>query len=135
MNDSRLRMAKFPENCELIDNPLTAAPGCKIENVYVLAGIPSIMQVMFDYASQSFVKGRKIYSKTISCDLIEGNIAKELTDIQKKNVDTEIGSYPYVHLGRYAVSLVVRSMNRESVNRASDQISKMIIALGGNFLN
>lgn len=134
LNEARLRMAKFPEGAELIENPLTAAPGCKIENVFVLAGIPSIMQVMFDYASQYLKKGRKIYSETIYCDLIEGNLAAKLTEIQNNNGDTEIGSYPYVYKGKYAVSLVIRSVNKEAVHKAAQQIEKMVTDLGGKFL-
>jgi molybdenum cofactor synthesis domain-containing protein len=134
LNEARLRMARFPENAELIDNPLTAAPGCKIENVFVLAGIPNIMQVMFDYASQFLQKGRKIHSKAIYCDLVEGNLAERLTDIQSNNNDTEIGSYPYVFQGKYAVSLVVRSTDKKAVETAAQQIEEMIKSLGGNFL-
>ena len=134
LNEARLRMAKFPEGAELIENPLTAAPGCKIENVFVLAGIPSIMQVMFDYASQSLQKGRKIHSQSIFCNLVEGNLASALTEIQNNNTDTEIGSYPYVYQGKYAVSLVVRSIDKDAVKRASEQIEEMVKKLGGSFL-
>ena len=134
LNAARLKMAEFPAGAELIENPLTAAPGCKIENVFVLAGIPSIMQVMFDYASQYMQKGRKIHSKTISCNLVEGDIAAKLTTIQAENSLTEIGSYPYVYQGKYAVSLVVRGLDKELVNKAGDEIEKMIIALNGTIL-
>ncbi len=134
LNDARLRMAKFPAGAELVENPLTAAPGCKIENVFVLAGIPSIMQVMFDYASQSLQKGRKIHSKTIYCDLVEGNLAAKLTEIQNDNMDTDIGSYPYVYKGKYAVSLVVRSTDKDAVNSTAKKIEAMVVELGGKFL-
>lgn len=134
LNEARLRMAKFPEGAELIDNALTAAPGCKIENVFILAGIPSIMQVMFDYASQYLVKGREILSKTVYCDLIEGDLAKKLEEIQKKYPSTEIGSYPYVYKNRYAVSLVVRSIDKEQLDLAIKAIENMVIELKGAIL-
>jgi molybdopterin-biosynthesis enzyme MoeA-like protein len=90
--------------------------------------------VMFDYASQSLQKGRKIVSKSIFCDLVEGNLAAKLGDIQKNNQDTEIGSYPYVYQGKYAVSLVVRSTDSSAVKRTAKQIEAMVVELGGKFL-
>lgn len=135
LNEARLKMAKFPEGAELIENPLTAAPGCKIGNVFVLAGIPSIMQVMFDYASQHLEKGRKIHSKTVSCNLVEGDLASKLGAIQENYSNTEIGSYPFIHQGKYAVSLVIRSIDEEAVSKAAAEIEKMIKNLGGEFLN
>lgn len=135
LNEARLKMAKFPDGAELIENPLTAAPGCKIGNVFVLAGIPSIMQVMFDYASQHLEIGRKIHSKTISCNLVEGDLASKLTAIQENYTNTEIGSYPYIHQGKYAVSLVIRSTDEEAVKKAAIDIEKMVKKIGGEFLN
>ena len=134
LNEARLKMAKFPEGAELVENPLTAAPGCKIGNVFVLAGIPSIMQVMFDYASQHLELGRKIHSKTISCNLVEGDLAAKLTTIQESYTNTEIGSYPYIHQGKYAVSLVIRSVDQEAVDIAASDIEKMIKQLGGEII-
>ncbi len=134
LNSARLKMAEFPEGAELIKNPLTAAPGCKIDNVFVLAGIPSIMQVMFDYASQHLQQGRKIYSEAIYCDLVEGDLAAKLTGIQNNNNSTEIGSYPYVVQGKYAVSLVVRSTDTSAVAKAASEIKEMITELGGKVL-
>lgn len=134
LNESRLKMANTPEGATLIENPLTAAPGYKIENVFVFAGIPSIMQVMFDYASQFLEGGVKISSRTISCNLIEGDIAAPLTDIQNNYPQTEIGSYPFIHEGKYAVSLVVRTTDSNALNEAGDAIADMIKGKNGNII-
>lgn len=134
LNSARLRMAQVPKGAELINNPLTSAPGCKIENVFILAGIPSIMQVMFDYASQYLAQGRKVISETISCNLVEGDIASPLEEIQKKYPQTEIGSYPFVFQGKYAVSLVVRSIDNDSAKKAADEIRIMIKKRNGSFI-
>ncbi|HCR85656.1 MAG TPA: competence/damage-inducible protein A [Alphaproteobacteria bacterium] len=131
LNEARLRMADTPEGATLIENPLTSAPGYKIENVFVLAGIPSIMQVMFDYASQFLEGGVKISSRSVSCNLIEGDIAAPLTDIQNKYPNTEIGSYPFIHQGKYAVTLVVRTTDISAMNNAADEIVDMIKAKNG----
>lgn len=134
LNEARLKMAQVPQGAELIDNPLTSAPGCKIENVFILAGIPSIMQVMFDYASEFLQKGRKIISKTVSCNLVEGDIAAGLTDIQNNYPETEIGSYPLVVEGKYAVSLVVRGLDEKKVEEAANKISDLVRSKNGKFL-
>jgi molybdenum cofactor synthesis domain-containing protein len=126
LNEARLRMANTPEGAVLIENPLTSAPGYKIENVFVLAGIPSIMQVMFDYASQFLEGGVKISSRSVSCNLVEGDIASPLTGIQNNFLQTEIGSYPFIREGKYAVTLVVRTTDIEAMNSAADEIVKMI---------
>jgi len=135
LNSARLKMAEFPVGAELIENPLTAAPGCKIGNVFVLAGIPSIMQVMFDYACVHVVSGRKIQGATISCNLMEGAIAADLTAIQEQNGDTEIGSYPYIYLGKYATSLVVRGLDAAAVKKAAGEIEAMIKKFHGDILD
>ncbi|MDX1950012.1 MAG: molybdopterin-binding protein [Rickettsiales bacterium] len=134
LNEARLRMALTPEGASLIDNPLTSAPGCKIENVFILAGIPSIMQVMFDYASQFLVQGRKILSETISCNLVEGDVAVPLAEIQKANPETEIGSYPFIYEGKYSVSLVVRGLDEEKVKFAASQIRDLVLSKNGKFI-
>lgn len=131
LNEARLRMANTPKGAELIENPLTAAPGYKIENVFVLAGIPNIMQMMFDYASQFLEGGEKIHSRSISCNLIEGDVAEGLGKIQKINPQTEIGSYPMVRDGKYAVSLVVRTTQIDAMNKAAEEIIALIKEKGG----
>lgn len=132
LNDSRLRMADVPEGAELIPNPLTSAPGYKKDNVFVMAGIPSIMQVMFDSAVEYLETGSVIHSKTISCDLVEGDIAEELGVIQQKFDETEIGSYPFIHQGEFAVSVVVRGFEEEILNAVIKEVESMIRSKGGN---
>lgn len=134
LNEARLRMADVPEGAELIDNPITSAPGYKIENVFVFAGIPSIMQVMFDFASQFLEGGQPVVSETVSCDLVEGDIAAELTDIQAKYSTIDIGSYPFIHNSKYAVSLVSRGFDADAVKQASEAIRDMIKKRSGNFI-
>jgi molybdenum cofactor synthesis domain-containing protein len=135
VNESRLKMATTPEGAELIPNPLTSAPGYRIGNVFVLAGIPSIMRVMFDYASQYLENGKKMLSETISCDLVEGDIAKSLDDIQNDNTDCEIGSYPFVRDGKYSVSVVIRSIDQSVIDKVADLVKNSIIQKKGNIID
>jgi molybdenum cofactor synthesis domain-containing protein len=134
LNDARLRMAKTPEGAELIDNPITSAPGYRIGNVFVLAGIPSIMQVMFDYASEQLDGGMPIVSETVSCDLVEGDIAADLEAIQKQFTGTDIGSYPFIYQGKYAAAFVIRSVDEKLVEGAKLAIENMVRTHKGNFI-
>ena len=131
LNEARLRMANTPEGAELIENPLTAAPGYKIDNVFVLAGIPNIMKMMFDYASQYLEGGSKMFSASVSCDLVEGDIAEKLSEIQQKYNNTEIGSYPFIKDGKYSVSAVVRSIDEKTVEVVAEEIREFILQKGG----
>lgn len=134
LNPARLRMAQFPVGAELIKNSITAAPGCKIGNVFVLAGIPAIMHVMLEEALPYLTKGSQVISASVNCNLSEGEFAMQLDEIQKSHTTTEIGSYPYLHEGKYAASLVVRSIDKAAVDSAIAKIKAMIAELGGKEL-
>ncbi|MBX7146253.1 MAG: competence/damage-inducible protein A [Alphaproteobacteria bacterium] len=131
LNESRLRMAKIPEGAELIDNPVSAAPGFKIDNVYVLAGVPIIMQAMFENIKHHLVSGDKIFSITLVANLGETSFADRLTSIQKQYPVVEIGSYPFFKRGFFGTSLVLRSTNLSELKKAREEIQEYIISLGG----
>ena len=133
LNVGRKKMAKLPEGCELILNPLTGAPGFKINNIYVLPGIPVIMKKMF----LSILKDiRNLQVKqicTINTNLFESVMAKQLSNIQKKFNDCEIGSYPYFDMLKKSnrVNIVVSSWNKQDLSPVTKKIVKMISLLGG----
>lgn len=107
LTEGRLRMARIPDGAELLLAENTAAPGFKIHNVYVMAGVPKIMQSMFLRLEDTLAKGDPVLSRTISCNLREGDIAIELENIQHLFPSVEIGSYP--HMGETpSLSLVLR---------------------------
>ena len=132
-NESRQRMAKMPIGSDLILNPMTAAPGFKIKNVYVLPGVPEIMQVMFLELIKKLKKGRPKIVTTINTNLYESKIAISLKDIQNKYKDSSIGSYPYFNLAAKTggVNIVVSSWNMTSVKPVVDDILNMIKLNGG----
>ena len=132
-NESRQRMAKMPAGSELIINPMTAAPGFKIKNVYVLPGVPEIMQVMFTELVKTINKGNPKITRTINTDLYESKIANHLKNIQNKYKDSSIGSYPYFNLTAKTggVNIVVSSWNMKSVQPIVDDIVDMIKLNGG----
>ena len=130
-NEARQKMAIIPTNSILIDNPVSAAPGYKIENLFVFAGVPKIMQGMFSTILYDLVGGIKLKSKTVSSNLGEGLIAKDLEQIEKKFKAVKIGSYPYFKPGNFGTSIVLRSEYESLLNQASQAVLSAIIKLGG----
>lgn len=130
LNEARLRMANIPAGAVLIDNPISQAPGFRIENVHVLAGVPRIMQAMLDGLLPKLQGGPAIHARTVSCALGEGAIAADLAAIQGRFPTVDIGSYPYFRHGFFGVSLVVRGTDETAVEAATTDIAAMVAALG-----
>ena len=132
-NKSRKKMAKMPEQAELILNPLTAAPGFSIKNVYVLPGVPDIMQKMFLNVLKNLEKGFPKKTITININLYESTIASDLEKIQNNNQDCSIGSYPYFNYisKTGGVNIVVSSWVLDNLNPIVTKITKMVSLLGG----
>nr|ANO58091.1 competence/damage-inducible protein CinA [uncultured Alphaproteobacteria bacterium] len=125
-NEGRKKMAKIPDQAELIYNPSSGAPGFIIENVFCLPGVPSILKSMIGGLKNKIIGGKKILSKTISISTVESEIAKPLEDIQNKFTNIEIGSYPFFKLGKVGVSIVMRSTEKDKIDDCSKQIISFI---------
>jgi molybdenum cofactor synthesis domain-containing protein len=130
LNEARLRMAHVPEGAELIENPVSAAPGFRIGNVFVMAGVPSIMQAMFDGLKHRLIGGKPVLSRTVSAFLGEGIIAAGLGSLQQRYPALEIGSYPFFRQGRYGASFVLRGTERALIDAAAGELGKLIHELG-----
>jgi molybdenum cofactor synthesis domain-containing protein len=128
-NDARKRMARMPVGATHIDNPVSVAPGFKIGNVHVMAGVPSIFQAMLDNVVPTLKTGAKLLSATISCPHGEGIVAGPLAEIQKAHPDTIIGSYPKYLDGKFSTDLVVRARTREALDAARQAVEQMIAGL------
>lgn len=131
INESRLKMADVPQGAMLISNPVSAAPGFYLENVYVMAGVPRIMQAMFDSIKHTLVGGKPVLSLSITTNLPEGTLASDLTYISKTYPEVEIGSYPYFKQGTLSTTLVLRSTDELLIHDAADDVRCMIDRLGG----
>jgi len=132
LNEARLRMAHVPEGATLIDNPVSAAPGFQIGNVFVMAGVPAIAQAMFDSVKHRLVGGAKVLARSINCRLAEGTIAQDLTEIQGRYPQIDIGSYPFWSRGGgFGVSLVLRGTDQQELARATEEVAAMITRFGG----
>ena len=132
LNEARLRMAHTPERATLIANPVSRAPGFRMGNVFVMAGIPRVMQAMFDGVKHQLVGGRPMLSRTVSCHLAEGVIAQGLGEIQSRYADLDIGSYPFYRRGEFGTSLVLRGRDPERLAAAAQEVVELVRRLGGN---
>ena len=121
-NVGRKKMAMMPVKASLILNPSSGAPGFIVENVYSLPGVPSILKSMLGGLKNKIKGGKKIFTKTISVQTVESEIAKPLADIQKKFKSVDIGSYPFFRLGKIGVSMVVRSDDIKKIDDCSKKI-------------
>jgi molybdenum cofactor synthesis domain-containing protein len=132
LNEARLRMARTPEGAELIENSVSAAPGFRIGNVFVLAGVPSIMQVMFEALMPQLKQGAPVRARTVGVHLPEGTIAAGFRELQARYPDVRMGSYPFQRDGRYGADLVLRATDETRLDAATEELKAMIRALGGD---
>ena len=125
-NEGRQKMVWMPEGAELILNPTSGAPGFKVDNVFCLPGVPSILKSMLGGLKNKIIGGEPILSHTISLRTVESEIANSLTKVQQQNKDVEIGSYPFFHAGKLGVSIVIRSENQSKIDECNSQILKFV---------
>ena len=130
LNEARLKMTLLPKGAQLVENPVTKAPGFKMDNVFVMAGIPSIMQGMLEGARVFLEIGTKMSSKSIDVFMPESFVATELSQIQDNYLNVEIGSYPFNKDGKFGTSLVMRSADLEALDRCEIEVAEMIKKLG-----
>jgi molybdenum cofactor synthesis domain-containing protein len=131
LNEARLRMAEVPEGAVLVDNPVSKAPGFRIGNVIVMAGVPRIMQAMFDGIRHALVGGAPVLSRAIAVGVPEGRIAEGLAALQARHAALEIGSYPYFRQGLAGTTIVLRGTDRAMVDAAADELKALMVGLGG----
>jgi molybdenum cofactor synthesis domain-containing protein len=127
MNEARLRMARIPKGADLILNKVSAAPGFRIGNVHVMAGVPTIMQAMLDEVAPTLKTGIKMLSETIKANCREGDIGGPLGEVAKAHPDVMIGSYPFQDEGRPNTNLVVRSRDPQKLAAAKAAVEQMLV--------
>ena len=125
-NDGRQKMAWMPVTANLIINPTSGAPGFNVENVFCLPGVPSILKSMIGGISQKLIGGDPILSQTINLRTVESEIASVLSDVQKNNIDVNIGSYPFFKAGKLGVAIVLRGKNSKKIQKCLDEIKNFV---------
>jgi molybdenum cofactor synthesis domain-containing protein len=131
LNEARLKMARVPQGASLIDNPVSHAPGFRIGNVFVYAGIPAIMRAMFSASVPMLATGAQILSASVDVYAREGDLAEPLERIARAHPEVEIGSYPFAREGRFGATLVVRGTDGGAVERVRAEIVAAMVALAG----
>ncbi|MGV1802286.1 competence/damage-inducible protein A [Agrobacterium vitis] len=130
--EARQRMARMPQGAEHIANPVSTAPGFRVENVYVMAGVPQVFQAMLENVVKTLPGGVRVLSRAIACPYGEGEIGTALAAVQKAHPQTSIGSYPrYDGSKGFHTELVVRARAEDVLNAAVLDVEEMIAAITG----
>jgi molybdenum cofactor synthesis domain-containing protein len=130
LNEARLRMARIPKGAELVENPISKAPGFRLGNVIVMAGVPQIMQAMLDNVAPTLDTGARMIVETINAGGVpEALYAAGLGEIAKGHDGVSIGSYPAFSAGGFANQIVVRGKERAAVDAASGAVRSLIATL------
>ena len=130
LNEARLRMARIPDGAELIQSATILAPGFKIGNVVVMAGVPSIMQAMMDIVAPKLKSGVRMLSESVRANAREGDVGGPLRVIALAHPDTMIGSYPFLDDDKKPnTNLVVRSRDPEKLSAAMSAVKEMLAGL------
>ena len=130
LTDARLRMARVPEGAELIANPSSGAPGVKMGNVYILAGVPSIAATMLTALDGKLEGGRPVISVTVGAYAAESEVADLLRETEEAHAGVAIGSYPFFKDGRYGANFVMRSEDGELAERTARDLERRLSEAG-----
>ena len=133
-NEVRQRMSRIPKGATLIENSISAAPGFKIENVFVFAGIPKIMKSMLEDSMKHLNKGKLIHTISIMVDAVEGDIAPVLKSLNDENENIKIGSYPFFNSNNdFGVSVVIKSIDKGFLILAEEKLKNYLSKNSFNF--
>jgi molybdenum cofactor synthesis domain-containing protein len=133
LTEPRLRMARVPEGADLIPNRMSGAPGIKIGNVHMLAGVPHIAAQMLDALTGTLEGGAPLLTETIGCWVAESEVAELLREVEKAHPAAQIGSYPFFREGRTGANFVIRSTDAEELASCVDTLSEALAEAGHDF--
>ena len=130
VTEARLRMARVPQGAELIANPTSGAPGVRIGNVHILAGVPHIAASMLEALTGTLEGGRPMVSVTLGAYAAESEVADLLRETESRHPGVAIGSYPFFKDGRYGANFVMRSEDGAAARRCADELHGALAAAG-----
>jgi len=129
---ARKRMTRIPDGADLIDNPVSKAPGFIIGNVHVMAGVPAVFNAMIENIMPTLEGGQKMLSTTVECKFGEGTVGDALGEIQKTSKETSIGSYPKFDGKSYSTQIVIRGRDQTLIDKTVDKVRQMLSLLEVN---
>jgi molybdenum cofactor synthesis domain-containing protein len=130
VTEARLRMARAPEGAGLIENPMSGAPGIRIDNIFILAGVPHIAALMLDSLTGTLEGGRPVVSTTIGCVVPESEVADMLGRTERAHEGCQIGSYPFFREGHVGANFVIRSVDSEKLAACAADLTAQLNSLG-----
>ena len=134
LNEARLKMADIPSGAKLIDNPVSGAPGFQIENVFVLPGVPLIMQAMFEGITDRLIGGAPMLTGSVVTGLPESVLAEGLSRLQDRFPEVTIGSYPFFRQGKLGVNIVIRTTSAGKLTEVTSDVTLLIRNLEGEVI-
>ena len=133
LNDARLRMARVPEGAELIPNKMSGAPGIKIGNVFLMAGVPHIAAQMLDALTGTLEGGAPLLSETVGCWVAESEVADLLREVEQAHPECQIGSYPFFREGKVGANFVIRSTDPQALKSCVDGLCQALAEAGFDY--
>jgi molybdenum cofactor synthesis domain-containing protein len=130
ITEARLRMARVPEGAELIENRMSGAPGIRVGNIFILAGVPHIATVMLEALSGQLEGGKPVLSRTIGCWVAESEVAEILRSVEKDHQGCQIGSYPFFRQGTVGANFVVRGTDQGALHACLQDLVQRLEADG-----
>ena len=130
LTEARLRMARVPEGAELIPNRMSGAPGIRLGNIFIMAGVPHITSGMLDALTGTLEGGAPLLSRTVGCWVAESEIATMLGDTEKAHAGCQIGSYPFFREGKVGSNFVIRSTDQTAIDGCAEALKAALIAGG-----
>ena len=133
ITEARLRMARVPEGAELIPNRMSGAPGIKIGNLHLMAGVPHIAAQMLDALTGTLEGGAPLLSETIGCWVAESEVADLLREVENAHAGCSIGSYPFFKDGKVGANFVIRSTSADDLASCADTLCEALGEAGVDF--
>ena len=133
ITEARLRMARVPEGAELIPNKMSGAPGIKIGNVFMMAGVPAIAAQMLDALTGTLEGGAPLLSETVGCWVAESEVADLLREVEQAHPECQIGSYPFFREGKVGANFVIRSTDPQALKSCVDGLCQALAEAGFDY--
>jgi molybdenum cofactor synthesis domain-containing protein len=130
LTDARLRMARVPAGASLIENRISGAPGIRLDNIFILAGVPHIAGQMIDALTGTLPGGKPLLSTTLGCWVPESEVADILRHAESTHEGCQIGSYPFFREGRVGANFVIRSTEAEGLDRCATDLAAELSGVG-----